>query len=145
MNPQQPMDHPSARRGSNSRTPELLSRLRTAGRVLAAALTASVLAACGSGEEKQVSVEATETACTVSPQQASAGSRVTFTVENTGTEPVDFSLVAPEGDTVLKEEGIAPGASEETVQSQLNDQGTYTVVCTRTGASPIRSEFNINE
>lgn len=124
---------------------DVRDRLKTGGRLFAAVLTASVLAACGSGEEKQVNVEATDTACTVSPQQAPAGTRITFTVKNTGTKPVDFSLVAPEGDTVLREEGIAPGASEETAQSQLNDDGTYTVVCTPTGASPIRSEFNINE
>ncbi|MFJ8665471.1 hypothetical protein [Streptomyces sp. NPDC093600] len=68
---------------------------------------------------------------------------MTFTVKNTGTEAADFSLLAPNGDTELTEQGISPGAAEETNESQMNDDGTYTVVCTHSGTSPIRTEFSV--
>ncbi|MBT2399785.1 cupredoxin domain-containing protein [Streptomyces sp. ISL-100] len=143
MNPQHALDTCAPRSGSVPL--DIRNSLKTGARLFAAALTASVLAACGSGEEKQVSVEATDTACTVSPNKASAGTRVTFTVKNTGTKPVDFALVAADGDTVVEEQGIAQGASEETVQSQLNDGGTYTATCTPRGESPIRTEFTVTK
>lgn len=129
----------------NSST-EITSGLKNGGRVLgllAVMVPISVLAACGSGETEQVDVEATDTACSVSPKQVSSGTRVTFTVKNTGTKSVDFSLLAPGGDAVLTEQGISPGDSEEMDESQMNEDGTYTVVCTHTGARPIRTEFSI--
>ncbi|MFD5426290.1 cupredoxin domain-containing protein [Streptomyces sp. NPDC127084] len=111
--------------------------------IVATVLTASLLAACGSGESEQVNVEATDTACTVSPKEVSSGTHVTFTVKNTGTKSVDFALLAPDGDAVLREQGISPGGSEEVEGNEVNDDGTYTVECAHNGESPIRTEFSI--
>ncbi|HSU74601.1 MAG TPA: iron uptake system protein EfeO [Terrabacter sp.] len=74
-----------------------------------------------------ITVQASDTACTLSATTAKAGT-VTFQVTNTGTKVNEFYLYA-EGDRIVSEvENITPGLSRE-LKVELTEPGTFTTSC----------------
>ncbi|WP_343994905.1 iron uptake system protein EfeO, partial [Terrabacter terrae] len=74
-----------------------------------------------------ITVQASDTACTLSATTATAGT-VTFQVTNTGTKVNEFYLYA-EGDRIVSEvENITPGLSRE-LKVELTEPGTFTTSC----------------
>ncbi|GAA5036300.1 peptidase M75 family protein [Terrabacter aeriphilus] len=89
------------------------------------AATAGSTAAGGAGGP--ITVEATDTACTLSATTAKAGT-VTFQVNNTGTKVNEFYLYA-EGDRIVSEvENITPGLTRE-LKVEITEPGTLTTAC----------------
>ncbi|MEU0468661.1 iron uptake system protein EfeO [Amycolatopsis sp. NPDC006131] len=91
-----------------------------------------VLSACSGGDQNTaaggpITVDATDTACTVSATTANAGN-VTFEVTNKGTKVTEFYLYA-EGDRIMGEvENIAPGLTRK-LTVEVPDAGTYQTAC----------------
>ncbi|HET9631250.1 MAG TPA: iron uptake system protein EfeO [Terrabacter sp.] len=74
-----------------------------------------------------ITVQAGDTACTLSATTAKAGT-VTFQVTNTGTKVNEFYLYA-EGDRIVSEvENITPGLSRE-LKVEITEPGTFTTSC----------------
>src|SRR6476646_2140886 len=74
-----------------------------------------------------ITVQASDTACTLSATTAKAGT-VTFQVTNTGTKVNEFYLYA-EGDRIVSEvENITPGLSRE-LKVEIAQPGTFTTSC----------------
>ena len=79
------------------------------------------------GNGGPITVQASDTACTLSATTAKAGT-VTFQVTNTGTKVNEFYLYA-EGDRIVSEvENITPGLSRE-LKVELTEPGTFTTSC----------------
>ena len=91
-----------------------------------------VLSACSGGGQNAaaggpITVDATDTACTVSATTANAGN-LTFEVTNKGTKVTEFYLYA-EGDRIMGEvENIAPGLTRR-LTVEVADAGTYQTAC----------------
>ncbi|AIJ26038.1 Peptidase M75, Imelysin [Amycolatopsis methanolica 239] len=91
-----------------------------------------VLSACSGGDQNAaaggpITVEATDSACTVSATTANAGN-VTFEVTNKGTKVTEFYLYA-EGDRIMGEvENIAPGLTRK-LTVEVPDAGAYQTAC----------------
>ncbi|MFD4251105.1 iron uptake system protein EfeO [Amycolatopsis thermoflava] len=91
-----------------------------------------VLSACSGGDQNAaaggpITVDATDTACTVSATTANAGN-VTFEVTNKGTKVTEFYLYA-EGDRIMGEvENIAPGLTRK-LTVEVPEAGTYQTAC----------------
>jgi iron uptake system component EfeO len=89
------------------------------------AATAGSTAAGGAGGP--ITVDATDTACTLSATTARAGT-VTFKVSNSGSKVNEFYLYA-EGDRIVSEvENITPGLSRE-LKVEITEPGTFTTSC----------------
>jgi iron uptake system component EfeO len=89
------------------------------------AATAGSTAAGGAGGP--ITVDATDTACTLSATTAKAGT-VTFKVSNSGSKVNEFYLYA-EGDRIVSEvENITPGLSRE-LKVEITEPGTFTTSC----------------
>ncbi|GHF00654.1 lipoprotein [Amycolatopsis deserti] len=91
------------------------------------------LSACSGGAQNTtaaggpITVDATDTACTVSATTANAG-HLTFEVTNKGTKVTEFYLYA-EGDRIMGEvENIAPGLTRK-LTVEVPDAGTYQTAC----------------
>jgi iron uptake system component EfeO len=118
---------------------------------LAAIASVSVLAAltaCGSNGNTAsssmgpITVEATDTTCTVSANTANAGN-VTFEINNKGTKKTEFYLYA-EGDQIMGEaENIAPGVNRRLIVD-LSNTGKYQTACKPGRTSDgIRADFTV--
>ena len=121
-----------------------------------AALTVPMLAACTdnapsgspsdgvSANPRALSVQATDTACTLSAQTAPSGN-LTFSVTNGGSKVTEFYLLAEDGLRIVGEiENIGPGISRDLV---LRDgPGNYFTAC-KPGmiGEGIRAQFVISD
>jgi iron uptake system component EfeO len=93
---------------------------------------------------RTVSVQASDTACTLSAATAPSGT-LTFSVTNTGTQVNEFYLLAGDGLRVVAEvENIGPGLTRDLVLSA--PAGDYVAACKpgMSGAG-IRSPFRVTE
>ncbi len=80
-----------------------------------------------STDPRALSVEATDTACTLSAPTAPSGN-LTFSVTNAGTKVNEFYLMAEEGQRIVGEvENIGPGLSRDLVVQA--EPGNYFTVC----------------
>lgn len=97
--------------------------------VAALALTTACTDNTGSaaGEPGRLTVDASDTSCTLSSTEAPAG-KVTFAVKNSGTQVNEFYLLGADGLRIIAEvENIGPGLTRELV---LNAQpGSYFTAC----------------
>jgi iron uptake system component EfeO len=121
---------------------------RTPLAAIAGASLLAALTACGSkgntasSSTGPITVEATDTACTVSANIADAGT-VTFVINNKGTKITEFYLYA-EGDRIMGEaENIAPGLNRRLIVD-LPNTGKYQTACKpgMTGDG-IRADFTV--
>lgn len=90
----------------------------------------------------EVTVDATDTACTLSATEAGTGT-TTFVITNNGTKVTEF-YVYGEGDRVLGEvENVSPGLQRKLVV-QLSQPGTYRTAC-KPGmiGDGIRADFTV--
>ena len=107
--------------------------------VLAAALAAFALTSCqaeeaapasadgGSAAPAEITVEASDTSCTLSGTEGKTGAN-TFVITNNGNKVTEF-YVYGEGERVMGEvENISPGL-ERTLIVQLSQPGTYQTAC----------------
>ena len=110
-----------------------------------AAVSLSVLAACGSGDKTaaqggggkgtDVAVTATDTTCEVARKDLPAGA-ITFKVTNKGAQATELEIFKADGKVVSERENIGPGTGVDlTVQLSA---GTYKVLCSpgMTGKGP---------
>ena len=83
--------------------------------------------ASGAGARTPITVEASDTECTLSTATSSTGS-TTFVVTNNGTKVTEF-YVYGKGERVMGEvENISPGLQRELIVN-LTEPGTYTMAC----------------
>ena len=107
-----------------------------------------VLSACSSAQDDTatagpITVDATDTTCSVSATGAGAGT-LTFEVTNKGTKVTEFYLYA-EGDRIMGEvENIAPGLTRKLIV-EVPEAGTYQTACKpdMSGAG-IRGDFTVS-
>jgi iron uptake system component EfeO len=116
----------------------LTDGIKTGTAALAAILAGVWMAGCTAKETKsasssvekaspEVTVDASDSACTLSSTEAGTGP-TTFVITNNGTKVTEF-YVYGEGDRVLGEvENISPGLQRKLVV-QLSDPGTYKTAC----------------
>jgi iron uptake system component EfeO len=119
---------------------------------VAAVLVGASLASCAAKQSEkggsaaaaptEITVNATDTSCRLSPSSANTGA-TTFVITNNGTKVTEFYVYA-EGDRVLGEvENISPGLQRKLVVT-LNQPGKYQTAC-KPGmvGDGIRSDFTI--
>ena len=114
-------------------------KVQSSAAVLAAALAALTLTSCQAKEEApaatdeggsapaEITVEASDTACTLSGTEGKTGAN-TFVITNNGNKVTEF-YVYDEGERVMGEvENISPGLSRKLIV-QLTQPGTYQTAC----------------
>jgi len=118
--------------------------------VLAAALAVPALALTGcsakddakAGGAGAITVNATDTACTLSRTSAPAG-QVEFTVTNTGSKVNEFYVYGDNDRVVGEVENISPGLTRSFVVD-LSDPGSYQTACKPGMAGDgIRADFTV--
>ena len=126
-------------------------RLTPVHATLGAALLVGLTACGGSGSSQvaggsagsgAITVNATDTGCSVARTKATTGT-IEFSVRNTGNQVNEFYLLG-DGDQVLGEaENITPGLTR-TFHVQVDEPGTYTTAC-KPGmkGDGIRGEFTV--
>ena len=94
------------------------------------------------GTSATVTVEATDSACTVSPTTAAAGT-VEFQVSNKGSQVNEFYVYAKDGRVLGEVENITPGLSRS-LKVDLSQPGTYETAC-KPGmkGDGIRADFTV--
>jgi iron uptake system component EfeO len=101
-------------------------------------------AAAGGGDDRALTVESSDTACTVSAAEAPAGT-LTFDVTNTGSQVTEFYLLGEDGLRIVSEvENIGPNLNREmTVNAPA---GKYFTAC-KPGmkGEGIRADFTVTE
>ena len=90
-----------------------------------------------------VTVEATDTKCTVAPTTAPAGT-VEFQVSNKGSQVNEFYVYAQDGRVLGEVENITPGLSRS-LKVDLSQPGTYETAC-KPGmkGDGIRADFTVS-
>ena len=120
--------------------------------VLAAALAVPALALTGcsakddakAGGAGAITVNATDTACTLSRTSAPAG-QVEFTVTNTGSKVNEFYVYGDNDRVVGEVENISPGLTRSFVVD-LSDPGSYQTACKPGMAGDgIRADFTVTK
>ncbi|MCV7150027.1 iron uptake system protein EfeO [Mycolicibacterium pyrenivorans] len=121
---------------------------------LAAALAALALTSCqakenestsaedGAGAPAEITVEASDTECTLSGTEGTTGAN-TFVITNNGTKVTEFYVYSA-GERVMGEvENISPGLQRKLIV-QLTQPGTYTTAC-KPGmiGDGLRGEFTV--
>ncbi|CAN3130508.1 iron uptake system protein EfeO [Mycobacterium sp. smrl_JER01] len=115
-------------------------KVQSSAAVLTAALAAFALTSCQAKEEapaasedggstaaSEITVEASDTSCTLSGTEGSTGAN-TFVITNNGTKVTEF-YVYGEGERVMGEvENISPGLQRKLIV-QLSQPGTYQTAC----------------
>jgi iron uptake system component EfeO len=120
--------------------------------VIAAALSVGVLlSACtenaapaAESDPRSIAVESSADACELSAVEAPAG-KLTFSVENTGTDVTEFYLLAPDGLRIVSEvENIGPGLTRDL--TVVAPEGDYVTAC-KPGmvGDGIRADFTATE
>jgi iron uptake system component EfeO len=104
---------------------------------MASLASLALLAGCSGGPERSaggtaegggsVTVNASDTACELTRQEAPAG-KITFEIANTGSKVTEFYLYGT-GDRIMGEvENIGPGLTRRLIV-EVPDGGTYTTAC----------------
>ncbi|PRC46356.1 peptidase M75, partial [Mycobacterium sp. ITM-2017-0098] len=114
-------------------------KVHSSAAVVAAALAALTLTSCQAKEEApaatdeggtapaEITVEASDTACTLSGTEGKTGAN-TFVITNNGNKVTEF-YVYDEGERVMGEvENISPGLQRKLIV-QLTQPGTYQTAC----------------
>jgi len=120
--------------------------------VIAAALSVGVLlSACtenaapaAESNPRSITVESSADACELSSVEAPAG-KLTFSVQNTGTDVTEFYLLAPDGLRIVSEvENIGPGLTRDL--TVVAPEGDYVTAC-KPGmvGDGIRADFTATE
>lgn len=112
-------------------------RALAASAALAAALLGISLIGCTAKESRkaeslssttdQITVDATDTACTLSVGQAAKGKR-SFTVTNNGTKVTEFYVYGRNNEVLAEAENISPGL-KRTLEVEFSEAGTYRTAC----------------
>jgi iron uptake system component EfeO len=132
-----------------------ISRRKTAAGLTLSLLALSALAACTDnsssaddsgdrGDDRAVSVDATDTECNLSATSAPSG-KLTFSVTNGGSEVTEFYLLGDDGLRIVGEvENIGPGLSRDLVLTA--PAGEYFTAC-KPGmvGDGIRSDFEVTD
>ncbi|MCP2338736.1 iron uptake system protein EfeO [Actinomadura rupiterrae] len=108
----------------------------------ATALSASLLAACGGGDDGggkdgggAIKVTASDSACEVAKKELPAG-KITFRVVNKGSQANEFEILRPDGKILAERENIGPGTAVNFVVNLA--AGDYKALCSagQTGKGP---------
>ncbi|MCP9954669.1 iron uptake system protein EfeO [Actinomadura madurae] len=106
----------------------------------AAAVSMSLLAACGGGGDEAdaagaIAVKATDDTCEVANTDLPAG-KTTFKVTNEGSKVNEFEVLKPDGKILAERENIGPGTSVDFVVNL--PAGQYRMLCSagQTGKGP---------
>lgn len=106
----------------------------------AAAVSLSLLSACGGGDDAAdaagaIPVTATDDTCEVGRTDLTAG-KVTFKVTNKGSKVNEFEVIKPDGKILAERENIGPGTSVDFVVNL--PAGTFKLLCSagQTGKGP---------
>ena len=112
-------------------------RARTTSAALAAILISVALAGCTAKDAKkaespsrtsnQITVKATDSACTLSTNQSGKGQR-TFAITNNGTKVTEFYVYGKNNEVLGEAENISPGL-QRTLDVEFSDAGTYKTAC----------------
>jgi iron uptake system component EfeO len=104
-----------------------LAVLAAAGALVGCTSTAAPPSTGGATGGGPITVNAADTACDVSAEEAPAG-KISFTINNTGSKVTEFYLYGT-GDRIMGEvENIGPGLTRQLIV-EVPDGGTYTTVC----------------
>ncbi|WP_067461855.1 iron uptake system protein EfeO [Actinomadura macra] len=105
-----------------------------------AALSMSLLSACGGDDDKAeasdaVAVTATDDSCEVAKKDLPAG-KITFKVANKGSKVNEFEVLKPDGKILSERENIGPGTTVDFIVNL--PAGAYKVLCSagQTGKGP---------
>ncbi|MEO5663900.1 MAG: iron uptake system protein EfeO, partial [Nocardioides sp.] len=119
--------------------------------VIAALSVGVLLSACtenaapaDEGDARSITVESSADACDLSAVEAPAG-KLTFSVQNTGTDVTEFYLLAPDGLRIVSEvENIGPGLTRDL--TVVAPEGGYVTAC-KPGmvGDGIRADFTATE
>ncbi|MEV5571377.1 iron uptake system protein EfeO [Spirillospora sp. NPDC052269] len=106
----------------------------------ATALSASLLAACGGGDDGKgggdaIKVTASDSACEVARKDVPAG-KITFKVFNKGSQANEFEILRQDGKIIAERENIGPGTTVNFVVNLA--AGDYKALCSagQTGKGP---------
>lgn len=80
-----------------------------------------------SGTSNQIIVDATDSACTLSTNQARTGKH-TFAITNNGTKVTEFYVYGKNNEVLGEAENISPGL-KRTLDVEFSDAGTYKTAC----------------
>lgn len=80
-----------------------------------------------SGATAQIVVDATDTACTLSPTQTGPGKH-TFVITNNGTKVTEFYVYGKNNQVLAEAENISPGI-KRTLDVEFSEPGTYQTGC----------------
>jgi len=80
-----------------------------------------------SGTSNQISVDATDSACTLSADQAVKG-KSTFAITNNGTKVTEFYVYGKNNEVLAEAENIPPGL-RRTLDVEFTEAGTYKTAC----------------
>ncbi len=107
---------------------------------LAAVLIGGALAGCAakeakdtakaenpSGSSAQITVDASDSACTLSANQAGTGKR-TFVVTNNGSKVTEFYVYGKDDRVLAEAENISPGL-QRSLDVDFTEPGTYRTAC----------------
>ena len=80
-----------------------------------------------SGSSAQITVDASDSACTLSVNQAGTGKR-TFVITNNGTKVTEFYVYDRDDKVLAEAENISPGL-QRSLDVELTEPGTYRTAC----------------
>lgn len=80
-----------------------------------------------SGATAQITVDATDTACTLSATQIGKGKH-TFVITNNGTKVTEFYVHGKNDQVLAEAENISPGL-KRTLDVEFSEPGTYKTAC----------------
>lgn len=80
-----------------------------------------------SGSSVQITVDATDTACTLSVNQTGKGKR-TFVITNNGSKVTEFYVYGRNSEVLAEAENISPGL-QRTLDVDFSEAGAYTTAC----------------
>ncbi len=79
------------------------------------------------GGSAPITVDATDTACSLSATESGTGKR-SFVVTNNGTKVTEFYVYGPKDDVVAEVENVSPGL-KRTLDVDFTAPGTYRTAC----------------
>ena len=136
------MPFPALRPAARAAAPAVLTLAAALALTGCADKQAPMTGATAGSAGEPITVQASDTACTLSATRAQAGT-VTFHVTNTGSKVNEFYVYAAGDRVVAEAENITPGLSHD-VRVELTEPGTYTTACKPDMAGDgIRATFTV--
>jgi iron uptake system component EfeO len=80
-----------------------------------------------SGSSTQIAVDASDSACTLSVNQAGTGKR-TFVITNNGSKVTEFYVYGKDDKVLAEAENISPGL-QRSLDVEFTEPGTYRTAC----------------